>query len=63
MLEVTLWKTDRGTVCQTRDEAERTETIENTEAILENLDLYWRETSPEAVARELQERGYRIVSV
>lgn len=61
--QVTMFEATDGTVHRTRHEAERHSLTAGMERVLEDLDIYWGDTSPEQVAKHLLHSGYTIVHI
>lgn len=56
-----VWITPNGAEFFTREEAETEAQYERTFEVLDGLEVYWRETCPEDVARALHKLGFSLV--
>lgn len=55
------WKTSDGVVHADKAEAEERQRVLNVWSVLDSLDVYWRETRIEQVAKELIKSGWTLL--
>lgn len=62
MKEVTMYKTARGTVWYTPEEAHEAEALEGLTAILETMEgVYWNDRDTLGVAKMILAKGYMLI--
>lgn len=62
MKEVTMYRTNGGTVWNTKEEAQHAEVLECTTGILEQFEgVFWNDRDTKDVAKLILDKGYMLV--